>query len=122
MEQPTKQQTEILILISPKPYGNGLKLTQAAKLLHLSYHKAKYALSKFKKQYPERWLEIEKLKELSKEDIRINKEHKKALNHPILIGALDWGNDPNVSGDLQFDNNEFGDIKNTVCMKIKEKF
>lgn len=122
MNQPTKRQIEILLLIAPKPYGKGLKLTQAAKLLHLSYDRAKYALRKFKKQYPERWVVIERLKELSKDSTRIGKQHKKALKHPILVGALDWGNDSNVDGNLQFENDEFGEFKNIVRMKIKEKF
>jgi len=120
--KPTQRQTEILLLISPKPYGKGLKLTQAAILLHLPYHKAKYALNKFKKLFPERWSKIEELKEISEINKRISKEHKKSLKRPILVGALDWGDDPNVSSDLQFENDEFGEIKNTVCVKIKEKF
>lgn len=126
MNQPTKKQTELLLLVAPRPYGKGLKITQAAKLLHISYSSAKYHLRKFRKDYPERWNQIKEMKE----NVELSKRLKKNLRRPLLVGALDWAdisdNEParpkNPNTRLCFDESDSKETSKTVYVKIREKF
>jgi hypothetical protein len=119
MKQPTKLQTELLILTSPKPYGKELKLIQAAKLLHISYSSAKYQMAKFRKQFPERWKTIKELRNLSKTEKLLDRRIRHNLKRPIRIGALDWSDIKNIENDFYFDEEN---SSKTVYIKIKEKF
>lgn len=135
MKEPSERQIKLLLLTAPKPYGKGLKIIQAAKLLHINYDAAKYALKTFKRDFPDRWRIIEEMKN-EKEKIKyFDKKIKKALKRPMLVGAIDWAkieNSPssylnNPDTELLFDNEDSHDSKSgkpkrIAYLKIKEKF
>lgn len=129
--EPTKLQVELLQLIAPQPYGRGLKLIQASKLLHLSYRQARYQLEKFRVSYPSRWQIIKDMKSEKKRLAPLHRRLKKSLRNPIRIGAIDWADishdptslkDSNLLFDFGRDEYYNEDSPGLVYLKIKEKF
>jgi len=60
--------TELLILIAPGPYGQGLTIKEAAKKLGISYQAAKQRLTRFKKKYPNAYKKFKDLQKLMRQD------------------------------------------------------
>lgn len=128
-KQPSKIQIELLTLITAKPYGQGLKVKQAAKLLHIKYDSACYQLKKFRASFPDRWAAIKGLRIQTKTQKKLERAARRSLKNPTLIGALDFGNDSSISegsklwiddGDLSVGDDSI--TSKIAYLKIKEKF
>lgn len=120
MRHPKKIQIELLILTTPRPFGKGLKLIQAAKLLHIHYQSAKDYMYRFRGEFPNRWQEIAKIREYCKTQPKRDRQLKKAINfrNMTFFGSLDIANDRTAEDGVKFDVDSFS----TAYMKIREKF
>jgi hypothetical protein len=113
-KKPTEKQAELIILIAAKPYGMGLTLTQAANILGITYDGAQTRLRVFKKNFPERWKELQAF--IREMEVRKN-EQKQSQFDSITRKNL---KNANRYGDMS--KFEEDSVQNDPNFRIKEKF
>lgn len=70
---------ELLNLITPMPYGEGLFMTEVAKLYGVSYSSVKRKFTNFKKEFPELYKNFKKLK---RNQAKLTEKHRHKFRKP----------------------------------------
>jgi len=66
--KPTKKQIEVLLLITPGPLGEGLKIKEVAEKLGISEIAVKKRLERFKRNHPDAWERFEGIRNVSRRE------------------------------------------------------